>query len=121
MKKTGETMKRLKDLDLQDNEIRALEELKDRLCEKFPYVKIILYGSKARGDFREFSDLDILILVNSKINRKLKEKITEIKYNIELKNDVVFGTIIENKEFWESPLALVMPLHRNIDREGVNI
>lgn len=121
IEKTGGTMKRLKDLDLKDNEIRALKELKEKLCERFPYIEIILYGSKARGDYREFSDLDILILVDSKVNSKFKKKITEIKYDIELKYDVVFGTIIENKEFWESPLAHVMPLHGNIDREGVNI
>jgi predicted nucleotidyltransferase len=98
-----------------------LKELKGRLCKIFPYVEIILYRSKVKGNYMEFSDLGILILVDSKVNSKFKKKITEIKYDIELKYDVVFGTIIENKEFWESPLASVMPLHGNIDREGVNI
>jgi len=29
--------------------------------------------------------------------------------------------MVENKDFWDSPLAKAMPLHWNIDREGVTI
>lgn len=29
--------------------------------------------------------------------------------------------IIENKDFWNTPLANAMPLHWNIDREGIAI
>jgi len=47
------------------------------------------------------------------------EEIFHISYEIELKYDVVFGEIIENKNFWNTALAKAMLLHWNIDREGV--
>jgi predicted nucleotidyltransferase len=106
-------------LRLKENEKKALQELKQRLKGRFSDIDIILFGSKARGESDEESDLDLLILVNSKVNSKLEEEITEIAFDIELKYDVVFGKIVENKAFWESPLACAMPLHWNIDREGV--
>lgn len=107
--------------ELKKNEREALKELKEKMLKKYPDARIILYGSKARGDFDKESDIDLLILVEQKINTKLEEEIYHITYDIELKYDVVFGEIIENKEFWGTPLANTMPLHWNINREGIAI
>lgn len=114
-------MKNIEELNLQENETKALLELKDRLHKKIPDADIILFGSKTRGDFDKESDIDLLILIDGTVNTKLMEELTWITYDIELKYDVVFGKIIENREFWNSPLANAMPLHWNIDRDGVLI
>jgi uncharacterized protein len=108
-------------IDLRNNEKKALEELKEKILKIYPEARIILYGSKARGDFDRESDIDLLILIPQKINTKLEEEIYHISYEIELKYNVVFGEIIENKKFWETPLANVMPLYQNIDKEGIAI
>ncbi|MCX6346986.1 MAG: nucleotidyltransferase domain-containing protein [Actinobacteria bacterium] len=113
------TQLNLKRINLKDNERKALQELKERLLKKYPEVEIILYGSKARGDFDKESDIDLLILVKSIVNSRLEEEITHITFDIELNYDVVFGKIIENIDFWNMPLAKLMPLHLNIDKEGV--
>ncbi|MFH1761268.1 MAG: nucleotidyltransferase domain-containing protein [bacterium] len=106
-------------LKLRTHEDNALIKLKKKLLEIQPDSEIILYGSKARGDDDKYSDIDILILVGSPICKNLKTKIREIVYNTELEYDVVFGTIIENRNFWQSPIANAMPIHWNIDKEGV--
>lgn len=99
----------------------ALRELKQTLPTIAPGAEIILYGSKARGDSEEFSDIDLLVLVETPVDRRLKEAIIGIAYEIELKHDIVFGLLIENKDFWNSPLAVAMPLHQNVDREGIRL
>lgn len=114
-------MKSISQISLKDNERNALQELKTRLPQLFPDVEIILYGSKARGDSDEESDIDLLILIGSQVNTGIEEEITKITFDIELKYDVVFGKIIENNDFWNSPLANAMPLHWNIDREGLHV
>ena len=115
------TRQKLKKINLKDNERKALQELKEKLLRKYPGVEIILYGSKARGDFDKESDIDLLILVKSTVNSRLEEEITHISFDIELNYDVVFGKIVENKDFWNMPLAKAMPLHLNIDKEGVHV
>jgi len=115
------TQQTLKKINLRENEKNALRELKERILERFPNAEIILYGSKARGDSNKESDIDLLILVESLVNTKLEEEIFHISYQIELKYELVFGEIVENKDFWNTPLANAMPLHWNIDREGVHI
>ncbi len=112
-------MKSIDQTKLKENEREALLELRDKFLQRFSDAEIIIYGSKARGDDEKYSDIDLLILVGSLVDRKLKEEITEILYDIELKYDVVFGVIVENRDFWNSPLANAMPLHWNIDRDGV--
>lgn len=112
-------MKTLKNLDLKENEVKALKELKEKISKKFLDAEIILYGSKARGSADEESDIDLLVLVKSPVKTELEDEIFHTSYEIELKHDVVFGVMVENKDFWSTPLANAMPLHWNIDRDGI--
>mgnify|MGYP000117779977 CR=1 FL=1 len=112
-------MKRFNDLKLKDNEKKALQELKERILEKFPDAEIILYGSKVREDADEESDIDVLILIEEEVNTSMEDEIFHTAYDIELKYEVVFGVLVENKNFWKAPLANAMPIHWNIDKEGV--
>lgn len=82
---------------------------------------MILFGSKARGDAVEFSDIDVLVLLNRKIDNSLEEEIFSTAFKIELKNDVVFGIVVYSKQFWNSELGKAMPLRWNIDKDGVPV
>ena len=128
---------------LSDNEIKALGELKERINEKYPETELILYGSKARGDFDEESDIDVLAIISGAIGKEMKEywvdingkpairvitpvdkvekEIRGIKFKIELKYDVIIGLDIEAKEYWASRFSKITPIHRNIDNEGIAI
>lgn len=108
-------------LKLKTKEKKALRELKRKIIGKFTDAKVILYGSKARKDAEEFSDIDILVVLTRKISNAVEEKIFDMAYDIELKYDVVFGVLVESKRFWDSELANAMPIHWNIDREGVSV
>lgn len=112
-------MKNIEQLKLKDNERVALQELKRRLLERFKKAEIILYGSKARGDYDRESDIDLLILIDEEINTALEDEIISLAYDIELLYDVVFGLLIESKRDWNSEIFRAMPIHWNVNREGV--
>ena len=117
----GTKMKNLNSLDLKINEKKALLELKKILFDNFPVSEIILYGSKARGDSDKESDIDVFVILDDKVNDDIREKIFSISFKIEIKYDVIFGIIVENKDFWNSSVAEAMPIHRNIYMEGVAV
>lgn len=80
---------------------------------------VILFGSRARGDFRKDSDWDFLILTDRKVTLELEDDILDKLYEVELKAGEVITSVIENRERWKN-LELT-PLFKNVKREGVVI
>ncbi len=106
----------------RENISEAINELKVLLYNRFAgAVEIYLFGSVARNDYQPDSDIDILVLIPGKVNRKLEEEVIDLSYDVELKYDVVFGVVVYSREFWSSPKAAVMPFHQNVQREGVRV
>lgn len=105
-----------------DNIGPAVENLKQDLLSAFGVgIQVVLFGSAARGNCNSESDIDILVLLPGEINSRIEEMVISIAYEIELNLDVVFGIIVYSIDFWNSGLAGVMPLHKNIEREGVAV
>ena len=73
-------------------ENRALMELKDDLRDSLrdSLVGLILFGSRARGDYDNESDIDIAIIVQG-LSRKLKNQIFNKVAEIELKYLILKG------------------------------
>lgn len=86
------------------------------------FEKAILYGSYARGDYNENSDIDIMILVNLSDKQILQyeNQIFDLAFEIELKYGKTISPIIKNIdqfEYWSDAL----PFYRNVLEEGVNV
>ena len=100
-------------------DIELLRRCKKAITEVAADADVILYGSRARGDADEYSDYDILVIVDGPADMALEEKIRGNIYPLELETGAVLTLILYNKQQWDSPLYRAMPLHKNIDREGV--
>jgi predicted nucleotidyltransferase len=101
---------------------KSIAQLKKALFNRFgKAIELYLFGSVARNDYDPDSDIDILVLVPGKVDTKLEIEILHLAYDIELKYDVVFGLVVNEKEFWESEKASVMPFHQNLQREALRI
>jgi uncharacterized protein len=82
-------------------------------------AEIMLFGSRARGDFKNTSDWDFLILLNKKVNEKLKDEIRDELFEMELDSDQIISTIIQSKQNWKD--LDITPLYQNIVKEGIRI
>ncbi len=80
-------------------------------------AEVVLFGSRARGDFREDSDWDVLILLEKPVTEVLKRQIRDQVFDLELETDTVISTLIENKTDWAK--YAVTPLFQNVEKEGV--
>lgn len=83
---------------------------------------VILFGSYARGDYDNESDIDIMILADiddSDINfctRQLYEKV----FHLELEYDCVLSLCIVPQDRFNK-FKGILPFYRNVDKEGVKI
>lgn len=83
-------------------------------------VQVILYGSYARGDFNNDSDVDIVAIVHGarpELQAKLKE-VWDLSCDLELEYETILSpTVVPYEEFERYRNAL--PYYQNIVREGV--
>lgn len=85
-------------------------------------VKVYLYGSYARGDNTEYSDVDIAgIVKGDRLElQKILHLIIDVACEIGLDNETVIApTVIPYDEFTE--MREVLPYYHNIYTEGVEL
>ena len=84
--------------------------------------RIILYGSYARGDFNENSDIDIMILTDLTDNEivEYRDNISNIAYDIEWNNnfDIYLSPLLKNLDKFNYWLE-ALPFYMNVQKEGV--
>ena len=82
-------------------------------------AEIILFGSRARGDFKRESDWDLLILLTRLVNEEVKEKIRDELFEIELETEQAISSIIQSEKSWND--FYITPFYQNIKKEGVHL
>lgn len=89
------------------------------LREIAPDASVWLYGSEARGEAREDSDIDILVVLPDASDRSFAERKIEIfdrLYGIELENNVSVSPLVVLKSIWE---RMRTPFTINVANEGL--
>ncbi len=100
---------------------KALHELKNVLVAKFDVEEIILYGSMSRGEAEDESDIDLLIITNRPFNRFKRHEITDFVFEINLHYGTNFSTLVLDRQSWENGVYTVLPLHKEILKEGIKV
>lgn len=93
------------------------EAVKKMLGEKLKQV--ILYGSYARGDYDEESDIDFACIAdieNEKVN-EFTNALGKIVTDLSLKYDIVVSIVILSADIYSKYISH-LPFYRNIVNEG---
>ena len=107
--------------NLAGHELEIASQVKDAVRSILPDADVILYGSRARGDAREDSDWDFLVLTDKPVTVALEEKIRRAMDELSLNLAVIISAFIENRHEWSTPRAKASPYRRAIEREGVAV
>ncbi len=99
--------------NIQNSINKFVTECKKILGERVK--KIILYGSYARGDYNNSSDIDILVLTDYNPNEfySILKMLSNMTYDIELNNDVILIPLINNIKNYNSAIDEI-PFFTNI-------
>ena len=98
-----------------------LQQIKASVLATDPGATLILYGSYARGDNREDSDIDILVLLDKeRITNTDRERIGYPLYDIQLNENILISPIIYTRNTWDTRLKIT-PFYRNVTKDGIFI
>ena len=83
---------------------------------------VIVYGSYARGDYSELSDIDVMLLVSlgEEEIKEISDQISDLAFDFMMKYGVDIAPVITNIEhfnYWVDNL----PYYRNVRDEGVRL
>ena len=107
---------------LKESEQRALIEYETQLRQRYNdlIVSIILFGSKARGDAREGSDVDLLVVVNSD-DWRLHKELRRLAARVSLRYDLVLSTRIMSQAHFDELRERQTLLFQNIEKDGIKL
>lgn len=98
-----------------------MKEFKDGLIRIYGdrLKAVYLYGSYARGDYREGSDVDVMILLKNYRNYwNEQKKISQLASDISLEYDVTVSCVFIKELEWKTAIN-EKPLIYNIHKEGL--
>lgn len=99
-----------------------LQEFKRRVEQQFPgeLVRVVLFGSKARGDASVESDIDVLTVVHSE-DWKLGDEVRDIGYELEIAHGVVLSIQVMGQRQYQELKARGSTFLENVEREGLAV
>ncbi|MCL4515572.1 MAG: nucleotidyltransferase domain-containing protein [Firmicutes bacterium] len=103
---------------LTDREKAALADLVEELSASLGQrlQKVVLYGSKARGDFNADSDLDVLVVLDKRSLDSL-DKVSGCSSDVVIEYGLPLAVVSVDAARLEQPSLFI----RNVQRDGVEL
>jgi len=105
---------------MTDRDYTVARDLKLRLASAVSLVDFRVFGSRARGDADEYSDMDVFIEVDQ-LDSGLKERIMDISWEVGFENFMVIAPLIFSRDELENSPLRSSPIVKAITTEGVVI
>jgi uncharacterized protein len=106
--------------NLTDDDRSFLASYREALHESFGDIveDVIVFGSKARGEATDDSDLDVLVLVRHS-DWRLKWRIADVAYGLAIGTDVVPSVKVYARHEWDRLGEMRSEFQSAISRDGV--
>lgn len=101
-----------------------LDEMKKELVQGLTAIfqnnisMIILYGSAARNEATNESDIDIAVIIKKEMDNQTKKRFVRWAADMDIRYEKVFSIVDiqeDNMNKWEN----VLPFYQNIRKEGI--
>ena len=106
---------------MRSEDINIANRIKSNIQLQNPAAKVILFGSRARGDSNHQSDWDILVVIDKPLLNRAEEKEYRNRiFGIELKIEQPISLFVVSKTDWDGKY-MFSPFYRNIQKEGIQL
>ena len=104
----------------EENRVIVLDFHRRMMERRVPVVRMVLFGSSARGDDDEYSDLDILVVVERN-DKDIREAVERCAWEAEFAPGVLIHPVVmTGDEMAHSPKRLSLLLQA-VEEEGIRV
>jgi len=105
---------------MHERDLRIVEKFKRLVLQKVKVVELRVFGSRARGDATEESDLDVLVVLDY-LDHSIEKYISECAWEVGFHEDVlIVPAVVSMDAVKHSPLSESVFI-KNVYREGVAV
>jgi uncharacterized protein len=109
----------MKKLRPRPTALRLAKKVRNRLTEELGQsVEVILFGSQARGDAKNNSDIDLLVVVPA-LNNDVRKKISNATWEVGFEAGKLVCAVPTTKRDFE--YYRILPLYQTIRKEGIAV
>ena len=99
-------------------EKNVLENFMTLMREKIIVHRVVLFGSRARGDADADSDMDVLVIVDD-LTDLIEDFVSQCAWEAGFENDIVLVPVVFSRNDWENGPERYSLLAEAIKSEGV--
>lgn len=100
---------------------KIVERLKHVLEQRVNLHQIILFGSRARGDFNAESDMDVLVVVDTPVTPEIRAAVSECTWQVGFDAGIMIAAVLFSRKEWEEGPEHYSPLAESVRADGVAI
>ena len=112
-------MRTLSDVELRPADRAAIVAAAGMLKERFPVLRVCLFGSKATGRDDAESDIDLFVLTSRSLSWRERDAVADALFDVEMELGVVIGALVASEEDWLRGPYQVLAIRDEVERDAV--
>ncbi len=106
---------------MTETEKKIVAGFRESLERKFRVSDVIVFGSRARGDADEYSDLDVVVVLEEDLNDSIRDYVSDSAWHAGFEEGIVVVPVLFSRQEWQMGAVRNSLLARAVEMEGQTI
>jgi len=106
---------------MNDVERKVIETFKTLLSKRLSLYKMVLFGSRAKGDASFYSDMDVLVVLDKIAGEQDADYVSDCAWQAGFEYGIVVVPVVFTRDEWENSPERYSLLAKAIETEGVAV
>lgn len=103
---------------MTDTEKQIMSRFKALLQEKLRVSGVIVFGSRARGDADEYSDFDVVVVLDDELTDSVRDYVSDCAWHAGFREGIVVVPVVFSTQEWQGGAVRNSLLARAVEMEG---